>query len=581
MANRASSANGRSTQAGSDPLPYANSAPQRNNNGIRDNRAAYSTPLLGRGWAGGAQNSRNDSVGSAYSQMNSFSWMRRAGRSRSRSSNRTGPRFAMEDPARVGGVGGEGGEGGVGGGDDDDDGASDGLPAISVAINLIKCAVGAGSFSLPHAFMMGGVWIVFLLTFVLGALSAYTVSLLSTAELRFRFRGDRNGDTSPLTYPALARHAVGGKCGLFAAVLCVGGVILTSVGVCAVYIDFITGAIAPMSGFNATLQGCNAGAACISPQTVALASSPFVIALAMLRSFKYLVFTSILGDVAVLAGIVGALAFGFIYLDGRPPLDPAQLPFSNDVSAFPQAAGSIAFLFLIHVVILPIAQSLRPSKVVRQHAAGQPYAAVAGAPTLAEREQVAEDTGRRFTRVAYASYAFIAVINAFFGATCYLIFGSDTASNVLSNLKAAHTLPGLVDAINILLCVDLLFTMPMVLAAGRELVENVALDTAFGAKHDTLTRNTVRLLLVALVYGIALGIPSFGSLLGLVGGFANSLMGFILPPIIYQSVVGWRPQDIKGGGLQGVVGFVFRMFITVMGIALMISSTYYNIKGLM
>jgi hypothetical protein len=43
--------------------------------------------------------------------------------------------------------------------------------------------------------------------------------------------------------------------------------------------------------------------------------------------------------------------------------------------------------------------------------------------------------------------------------------------------------------------------------------------------------------------------------------------------------VGWG--TLKGGGLQGVVGFVFRMFIAVIGIALMISSTYYNIKGLM
>ena len=43
-----------------------------------------------------------------------------------------------------------------------------------VAINLIKCAVGAGSFSLPAAWRIAGLWAALGLTLALGALAALT-----------------------------------------------------------------------------------------------------------------------------------------------------------------------------------------------------------------------------------------------------------------------------------------------------------------------------------------------------------------------------------------------------------------------
>ena len=49
-------------------------------------------------------------------------------------------------------------------------------------MNLVKCAVGAGSLSLPFAFKQGGVLFAFLLTILIGALSSYTVILLKRCE---------------------------------------------------------------------------------------------------------------------------------------------------------------------------------------------------------------------------------------------------------------------------------------------------------------------------------------------------------------------------------------------------------------
>ena len=72
---------------------------------------------------------------------------------------------------------------------------------------------------------------------------------------------------------------------------------------------------------------------------------------------------------------------------------------------------------------------------------------------------------RGFGGVATVAYALISVVNAAFGALCFLMFGEETKGMVLDNLDK-HA-PGTA-AIKLLLCVDLLFTIPMILAAGRE-----------------------------------------------------------------------------------------------------------------
>ena len=71
---------------------------------------------------------------------------------------------------------------------------------------------------------------------------------------------------------------------------------------------------------------------------------------------------------------------------------------------------------------------------------------------------------RGFGAVATVAYALITVVNAGFGGLCFLLWGDKTESNVLKNLPDGA---GAV-TIRLLLTVDLLFTIPMILAAGRE-----------------------------------------------------------------------------------------------------------------
>ena len=52
-------------------------------------------------------------------------------------------------------------------------------------------------------------------------------------------------------------------------------------------------------------------------------------------------------------------------------------------------------------------------------------------------------------------------------------------------------------------------------------------------------------------------------------------MGFILPPLIYQSIVGW-----KNLGASGKLAAAGRLAIVFLGVALLISSTAFTISDL-
>lgn len=80
---------------------------------------------------------------------------------------------------------------------------------------------------------------------------------------------------------------------------------------------------------------------------------PIALGLALLRSFKLLAFTSILGDFAVASGVIVTIIHGF-----QTQHATVDLPQLN-VGGLPPAIGNLSFLFLSHIVILPMSQSLR------------------------------------------------------------------------------------------------------------------------------------------------------------------------------------------------------------------------------
>ena len=117
--------------------------------------------------------------------------------------------------------------------------------------------------------------------------------------------------------------------------------------------------------------------------------------------------------------------------------------------------------------------------------------------------------------------------------------------------------------LGLLLCVDLLFTIPMVLAAGREIVEGAAMATRFGQAHAVLTQTAVRLVICAVIFVVAAAIPDFGDVVSLIGGLANSLMGLILPPLFLAA----RCRAA--------------LAVSLLGAVLLFSSTYFTLSDML
>lgn len=122
------------------------------------------------------------------------------------------------------------------------------------------------------------------------------------------------------------------------------GIILTILGVCGVYLDFIGSELESITDKYMTQQ-----------QYMLLASLPLLI-LSLFRSLKFLAFTSLLGDIAVTAGLFSVIIYGFVKLTPHSPFD--ELPAVN-FDTLPKFFGSAVFLFTIHaVVIIPSPQAI-------------------------------------------------------------------------------------------------------------------------------------------------------------------------------------------------------------------------------
>jgi len=277
--------------------------------------------------------------------------------------------------------------------------------------------------------------------------------------------------------------------------------------------------------------------------------------LAQLRSFKYLAFTSVLGDIAVTTGIIGTVIVGLTSENRSiswPDTDVIK-SVNDDFEDLVTGAATISFLFMVHILTLPMSQSL----------AGD-----------------IEDP-KEWHAVTLISYSFIIVLNLVFSLLAVCVFWNDPGgiqSPITDNLGDGAA-PAVIKA---LLCVDLLFTIPIILAVGREIVENAILPSAAagstGDKKTELSRTVIRAVIVALVLGISwASTKSSGVQLAYVhsityvGGSANPLVGMIVPPIVYHRAVSSGEYGLR---------FLGRMLISAVGALLLVTSTYYTTKAI-
>ena len=380
---------------------------------------------------------------------------------------------------------------------------SDNRPRLSsngAMMTIIKCAIGAGSFSLPKAFMDGGVYLSFFFTLFLGVLSAGTILILMNSSqiaaklvtlqtkiaaqdndivakslCAAKYQGSElnysrivensidpslltkdvanDDDDIGLTYPEVGAIAFpeaqisfrGMKCNAAYVVISLG-ILMTSLGVCAAYVDFISDTL-PEVLRNFT----NAKLLFLTRRNVSLLIMPIILGLSFLRTLKVLTYTSLIGNVAVFSGCVGVIMYGYFFYRQDLTFDHSFVEWKT----LPKYIGGNTFLFAIHVVILPIMQQMDDT-----------------------------DNNKLKKIVIAGSFSFITLFNAVFGFIGFLLFANSECKhvdksyfgpcdNILSNMSGGIVL----DTIRILVCVDLLFTVPLILAASRVIIEKLVFQS--------------------------------------------------------------------------------------------------------
>jgi hypothetical protein len=134
------------------------------------------------------------------------------------------------------------------------------------------------------------------------------------------------------------------------------------------------------------------------------------------------------------------------------------------------------------------------------------------------------------------SVTIVWIVNVVFAVLCLGFYGNETQDLILRNLGNSVYL----SALKILLCVDLLFTFPVVFSSGRQILENALIPrgelqytTVDGENSLSVVLSRVVLTTAAVTMCLGLSrLGGFGVVANLVGGVAQGTLAFVLPPMI-------------------------------------------------
>ena len=305
-------------------------------------------------------------------------------------------------------------------------GSSQLLSSTQATISIVKGIAGAGIFALPYAFAQSGLLAGVAATLLLALLSSYSITLL-VAVKRAVFGG------AAVTYLDVSQRILGDEAARLASV----AVVACSLGVATAYLDFIR--CMCKSLLPAIAESYGSG-------VFLLPVLPIVIALCLLRSYRLLSLTALIGDVSILLGALCVVSYGLSSVrssaaDSSPASTADSFSTSDYLlkpSTFPLFLSTAAFLFCVHFFILPIQANM-------QHPA-------------------------HFSRSVRHSFLLTSLFNVAFGTIGLLCFRSPS-SVVLDNIEGGVW----VWSVKLLLCVDMVFSYAVVFFPGRELIEHALL----------------------------------------------------------------------------------------------------------
>jgi proton-coupled amino acid transporter len=349
----------------------------------------------------------------------------------------------------------------------------------AAVINTIKAIFGAGGFALPWAFAQGGSVLVTACLLSSLVLSLETLRMLVAAQDVVVLNKAATAQEVS-TYAGLTKVALG----TFGENLNKTLNVVTCFGITVSYMLFISETAVAMLPA--------ATAATVTKITAVSAITPLVLGLSWIRNMAGVNVISLVGTCSVALGMLVCAASAWMKIS--LPQSLQAIPVSN-MAAFPGFFGTVAFLFFIHFTLFGIQQGM-PEK-------------------------------DKFLGAATKAFVLSAIIGGVFGLICAVGFGPNVSSVVITMLTGPVGL-----FVKALLCVNLLFTFPIMAQSALVVCESVfAKSGQEVAKVPALASRTAFVLLAALCATL---IPNFGAVLGYVGGVCCCAMTLVLPPMILE-----------------------------------------------
>lgn len=371
---------------------------------------------------------------------------------------------------------------------------------------------------------------------VCGVLAAYTIQSLSRSKA---IASAERGAKTVTSYVELAESALGKSAAnlVFTLTLC------ASIGVCSTYLVFIGQTLESLS-CDATSQNIIRQIfPDVSKLTWEVGVAVILFPLSLVRDYSVFAFTSALGVFAVLGGILVTLASG-IFVDPGGGLAVAIEAVKNLrmwpeslADAFGGSFGTIAYLFCVNFLSFPIMNSMKePEKF-------------GGA-------------------VGWAVFV-VWIVNVIFAILCLGFYGDATQDLVLANLDNGPYL----SALKLLLCIDLLFTFPIVFSSGRQILENAVIGAEnVESEEASVPRAAIVAGAVSACFGLA-QIGGFGAVANLVGGVAQGTLAFIVPPAIAVTLARRNGKELAGGEAS-------QLLLRAFGVSVVSSVTYFTASGM-
>jgi solute carrier family 36 (proton-coupled amino acid transporter) len=375
--------------------------------------------------------------------------------------------------------------------------------------NVFIAVVGAGVLGLPYTFSRTGWAAGSLLLFSVAALTFYCMMLLVACRRRLADEHPKIasfGDLGDAVFGAHGRFAVDVM------------LVLSQFSFCVGYLIFISNTMAHLYPITAA---ASSSSALLSPKALVIwAMLPFQLGLNSIKTLTLLAPLSIFADVVDL-GAMGVVLGQDV---------AAWLAKPVPVVAF---GGAGALLYGLGVSV---------------------YAFEGIGMVLPLEAEAANKS--KFGVTLGLSMAFIAVMYGLFGVMGYVAFGDATRDIITTNLGAGW----LSAAVQLGLCINLFFTMPVMMNPVYEVAERLL--------HGKRYCWWLRWLLVVVVGLAAMYVPNFTDFLALVGSSVCVLLGFVLPASFHLKVFGAEME------WPGVLSDVL---LVVIGLALAVFGTYTSL----